>query len=181
MSVTGSYWRLNADEWAQLEPYLTAKPGTDFYREGEQAFVGLISPEWMETDRYLDLQKEWHLLHCLLTGRYEPPGEITPAPPPMGNAVRGGTPTPFEAHDGMTRYLLPPEVREVASALSQVSVDEIVAGIDIDLVRRSDVYSWGPDSELWQVEAVVREELPRLISFFEAASREDQVVVLALD
>lgn len=36
MSVTGHYWRLNDDEWAQLEPYLAAETGTDFYREGRR-------------------------------------------------------------------------------------------------------------------------------------------------
>ena len=120
MSVTGHYWRLTSKEWSRLEPYLNASTGTAHWREGEQAFVDLISPEWMETDRYLDLEKEWHLLHALLTGRWENPSKMTPVPPPLGNAIRGGTETPYDAHDGMTRYLLPAEVQDVAHALAQI-------------------------------------------------------------
>lgn len=90
----------------------------------------------------------------------------------------GGTPTPFD--EGNIRYLLPPEVREVASALARLSIDKVVAGIDIDLVRRSDIYSWGPDSELESVEISVCEYLPQLVAFFVAAALEDQLVILAL-
>ena len=180
MSVTGQYWRLSAEEWSRLEPYLEAEVGTDYWREGDQAFVDSLQIEWVDTDRTLDLQKEWHILHCLLTDRWEKPGEIMPAPPPLGNAVWGGTSTPFEAHDGMVRYLLPPEVREVADALSKISVDELLSKVDMDVVREAGVYSWGPESVFEQVEVVVREELTGLVGFFAEAARANNVVVLAL-
>ena len=181
MSITADYWRLTAEEWARLEPYLEAEPNTDFWSEGEQTFCDLIAEEWTESDRYLDLQKEWHIIHCLLTDRWEKPGEITPVPPPLGNAIRGGTETPFEAHDGMVRYLMPIEVNEVADALSGISVDQLLSNVDIDVVRNANIYSYGTDAEISEVELCVREALPRLIDFFAAAARENNIVVLALD
>ena len=86
MSVTASYWRLGREEWSRLEIYLTAQPGTEIWREGEQAFVSLISEERMASDRYLDLQTEWHILHC-----YSPTGGKSRRRSPR-HRPRSGTP-----------------------------------------------------------------------------------------
>jgi hypothetical protein len=48
----------------------------------------------------------------------------------MGNVVMGGTETPIDTTYGKVRFLKPEEVREVANALSQISVKDLRARFD---------------------------------------------------
>ncbi len=72
-----------------------------------------------DDERGLRLDKYWHDLHYLLTGK---DGD---AAPPLGNAVRGGTPIGDDLGYGPARFLTPEQVREVAAALQEVSKDEL--------------------------------------------------------
>ena len=81
----------------------------------------------------------------------------------------------------MTRYLRPDEVEAVAAALADISVDQLLARVDIETVRTAGIYRWGPDADLEQVEWVVRDDFPRLVNFFTAAALEHNFVILSLD
>jgi Domain of unknown function (DUF1877) len=59
----------------------------------------------------LSLEKSWHSLHYLLTGA------VGEAPPPLGNAILGGTAIGDDVGYGPARFLTPEQVREVAEAL----------------------------------------------------------------
>jgi Domain of unknown function (DUF1877) len=48
----------------------------------------------------------------------------------MGNVVMGGTETQIDTTYGKVRFLKPEEVREVANALSQISVKDLRARFD---------------------------------------------------
>ena len=58
----------------------------------------------------LNLEKSWHVLHYLLTGKAEE------APGPLGNAILGGTEIGGDLGYGPARFLTPQQVREVAVA-----------------------------------------------------------------
>ena len=65
MCVEASYRRLKADEWDQLqqlaETYQTLPP-EDRY----EAYARIAdSDELRSSDRYLDIEKDWHALHAI--------------------------------------------------------------------------------------------------------------------
>jgi hypothetical protein len=132
--------------------------------------------------RYLSIEKDWHALHCLLTGRVTSPSEIPPAPAPWGHVVLGGTETPFDATYGKVRYLTPVEVGEVADALGQISVDDLRARFDPVAFTEAEVYP-NPRPGGWDIGEL--EPLlwvyPQLVGFFRDAAREGNVVLLSLD
>jgi Domain of unknown function (DUF1877) len=130
MGIEASYRRINAAEWGQLQQLQQSYPtldGEDRY----EAYASIAdSDELRSSDRYLTIDKDWHALHVLLTGEISNPSNIPPVPPPLGNVVMGGTETPIDATYGKVRFLKPDDVREVADALSQISVDDLRARFD---------------------------------------------------
>ncbi len=82
----------------------------------------------------LNLEKSWQFIHYLLTG------SIDQAPPPLGNAVLGGTEIGEERDYGRVRFLTPPQVHDVAEALSGISSDDLFRRFDIETMRTANVY-----------------------------------------
>lgn len=82
----------------------------------------------------LNLEKSWHVIHYLLTG------SIDQAPPPLGNAVLGGEEIGEDRDYGRVRFLTPPQVREVAKALSAISNDDLFRRFDIESMTAVKVY-----------------------------------------
>jgi hypothetical protein len=123
-----------------------------------------------------DLGKEWHTLHYLLTGEssLEEPSQ---APPPLGNVVRGGTPTPFQAI-GPVRSLNPDEVRAVADALRHISPEELGRRFDAAAREAPKIYSqrWGEDEREWLLELYVR-----LTTFFNKVAAAGDMLLLSID
>jgi hypothetical protein len=85
------------------------------------------------TEEGLSLEKSWHVIHYLLTGK------IDEAPPPLGNAVLGGEEIGEERDYGPVRFLTPQEVREVAEALASISKDDLLRRFDIESMRSAQV------------------------------------------
>jgi len=90
----------------------------------------------------LNLEKSWHVLHYLLTGKAED------APPPLGNAILGGHEIGGDLGYGPARFLAPNEVREVAAALAAISKDDLAARFDLDAMIAMHIYPVRDDSEL---------------------------------
>ncbi len=90
----------------------------------------------------LNLEKSWHVLHYLLTGKAEE------APPPLGNAILGGKEIGDDLGYGPARFLTPPQVREVATALAAISKDELAARFDLNAMIAAHIYPVRDESEL---------------------------------
>ncbi len=82
----------------------------------------------------LSLEKSWHVLHYLLTG------EPQEAPPPLGNAILGGTEIGGDLGYGPARFLAPQQVREVASALAPISKPDLAKRFDLDAMIKARIY-----------------------------------------
>ena len=184
MGVEASYRRLTIDQWYKLQPFVEEDDGLgDEWGEANEAYRDIAdSDELRSSDRYLSIDKDWHALHVLLTGDISHPSDIQPAAPPLGNVVIGGTETPFDATYGKVRFLMPEEVREVADALSQITVEDLRQRFDPVAFTKAQVYpnprpgGWNSDeleSLLWVY--------PQLVGFFRDAAREGDVVLLSLD
>ena len=182
MGIEASYRRINAAEWDKLQQLLESYPSLDGF-ERYEAYASIAdSDELRSSDRYLSIDKDWHALHALLTGEISNPSSIQPVPPPLGNVVMGGTETPFDSTYGKVRFLKPEEVREVADALSQISVQDLQSPFDPIAFTKSEVYP-NPRPGGWDMEQL--ESLlwiyPQLVGFFRDAAREGNLVLLSFD
>ena len=182
MGIEASYRRINAAEWDRLQHLIESSEDFDA-EELYEAYASISdSDEFRSSDRYLSIEKDWHALHVLLTGVISNPSEIQPFPPPLGNVVIGGTETLFDATYGKVRFLKPEEVREVAEALTRISVHDLQSRFDPIAFTEAKVYP-NPRPGGWDLEQLVSLLwiYPELVSFFHTAAREGDVVLLSLD
>jgi hypothetical protein len=182
MGIEASYRRINAAEWDQLQQLQHSTPpldGFDLY----EAYASIAdSDELRSSDRYLTIDKDWHALHVLLTGEISKPSDIQPVPPPLGNVVMGGTETSFDSTYGKVRFLNPDEVREVAEALSRITVQELQTRFNPIAFTKAEVYP-NPRPGGWDAEELESLLLvyPELVGFFRDAAREGDVVLLSFE
>jgi hypothetical protein len=94
------------------------------------------------TEDGLSLEKSWHVLHYLLTGKAEE------APPPLGNAILGGREIGEDLGYGPARFLTPEQVREVAAALASISKDDMRKRFDLKVMMTVNIYPVKDGSEL---------------------------------
>jgi hypothetical protein len=81
----------------------------------------------------LSLEKYWHALHYLLTGKTEG------APPPLGNAILGGEEIGEERDYGRIRFLTPQQVRKVSEALASISRKDLAGRFNVQRMKASNV------------------------------------------
>jgi hypothetical protein len=82
----------------------------------------------------LDLGKDWHMLHFLLTG------SAWGGEPPLASAILGGEEFGSELGYGRARYLTPRAVETIARALEAVPLGTLRTRFDPALLARADVY-----------------------------------------
>jgi hypothetical protein len=182
MSIQASYRRLTSEEFTQLQ--MDPEAAASFFGTSLEALdnpeVLLARMEELENSgRYLSIGKDWHALHFLLTGD----GTLEPhplPPPPLGNAVQGGTDTEWECTYGHVRSLTPDEVKAVADALSRISVDELRSRFDATAFADADIYPLGSEWTEEEAESVF-EMYPQLVEFFQAAARDGDMILLSSD
>lgn len=125
------------------------------------------------------LEKEWHLLHFLLTG--EADLEALPQPPPLGDVVMGGTETSFASRDGAARLLQPAQVAAIAAALGAISTADLQARFARNPGSDEEIYSVDPDASATEQLETLLELYPELVAFFERAAAAGDVVFLSLE
>src|SRR5262249_9164400 len=89
----------------------------------------------------LDLYKNWHGLHYLLTGTDDPDAT------PLGQAILGGKEI-SGAEDtgyGVPRYLAPDQVKEIAAALALVSETDLTNRLASPIPSSAQIYCFHPD------------------------------------
>ena len=84
-------------------------------------------------DRLLDIDRTWHVLHCLLTRTTDE------APLPLG-FIQGGTPIGEDLGEGEARVLPPAELADAAHALERISLEQLLACFEPDALGEHEVY-----------------------------------------
>jgi hypothetical protein len=115
-----------------------------------------------------DLEKSWHVLHYLLTG------EAEQAQPPLGNAILGGTEIGDDLGYGPARFLTPQQVQEVASALANVTKENLASRFNLEAMIRAGVYPVRDESEL----ELAQEYLEPLSRYYSDAASAGNAMVL---
>jgi len=124
------------------------------------------------TEDGLRLEKSWHVLHYLLTGKTEE------APPPLGNAVLGGEEIGEERDYGRVRCLTPEQVREVAAALAKISKDDLVRSVDLESMAAAKIIHTCKDQS--EVE-LAQHYYEHMASYYAAAAANGNAMLLYID
>jgi hypothetical protein len=134
--------------------------------------------DWLELgagDRsLLDLDKQWHALHGVLTGT------AWNVDVPCGRAVLGGTEFGEDLGYGSPRMLRSADVAEVAAELDQLGVDGFAAAISPDRLVALDVYPSGVDWGDPEEHDYLVESFEQLLAFYRRAADAGQAVLIAI-
>jgi hypothetical protein len=82
----------------------------------------------------VDLDKNWHILHYLLTG------DVNPSNSALGSAILGGEEIGEDLGYGPARLLLPNRVAEISTALSDIDIAINYESIDREDPNISELY-----------------------------------------
>jgi hypothetical protein len=125
-----------------------------------------------EPPNYVEVDKAWHGIHYLLTGKADG------GQPPLGLAVFGGEEFGPEVGYGPARFLTPSQVAAVSTALSGLSVADLEERFDPEDMEAKDIY---PDA-IWMREGreafdyLVEYYQPLVVFYRDAAARGDAVL-----
>ena len=126
------------------------------------------------SDVALEMDKEWHGIHYLLTG------EPWSAQGILGQVVLGGAEFGLDIGYGPARYLNPRQVSEIASALKNVPIEKFKGRYDAKAMMKADIYPtiWereGQEGLKWLVSG-----LEQLNDFYNRAAAQGKGVILAI-
>jgi hypothetical protein len=119
----------------------------------------------------LCLEKSWHSLHYLLTGSAVETNST------LGKAILGGKELGADIGYGPTRFLEPPEVKEVATALKEVSEVDLEKRFDLPAMVAANVYACRDESEL----KLAQHYFAQMVRYYGEITRRGDAMLLYLD
>jgi hypothetical protein len=196
MSIQVTYRRLNQAEFDRMEAdpegamqYLFSIPGSDLsamlqmlgdpsaMQENSAKMLAALQEKAADSTR-VDLEKDWHALHFLLTGDASLDPEHHENDP-LYNVVMGGKPTSLEASYGPVRKFEPDDIKQIVAALEDISVDDLRARFSPEAFNAAEIYP-GPVPGGWDLEemAGVFELFPKLRQLFVDALNAGEIVIV---
>lgn len=197
MGIEVAYRRLKPAKWTRLEknPEQAASflfeflPGFDLAslselqsnpesRQSKQADILAALQKAHDDPARLDLEKDWHALHFLLTGDPSDSPEHLPDDP-LHNVVMGGHDTNIDADYGPVRCLRPDEVKTIARELKKVSVEDLRRRFSAKAFNEEEIYP-NPRPGGWngrEIESVFQ-IFPNVVKFFQDAAAAGEVVLI---
>jgi hypothetical protein len=155
-------------QWHVVEPDevdgLVAMDADAFFDRVESSSGGSV----------LDLEKQWHALHGVLTGT------AWDTDPPCGRAVLGGSEFGEDAGYGPPRLLGATEVVEVAAELDRLGVDGFAAAVSAEQLGALDVYPTGVDWGDPEEQEYLVESFEQLRAFYRRAAEAGQAMVIII-
>lgn len=130
-----------------------------------------------KSGRYLDIQRAWHCLHFLLTGKED--YDAAEDEPPPYNMIMGGTETDWEAYVGFYRYFLPEEVKEISKALKSLSCEALRRYSAPEAFNSVKLYAVYGEVSKDDIEPLFN-TLDQVIAFYHAAAEAGDAVIAAV-
>jgi len=172
MGIEASYRRVTPEEFEKLHndaAYAKVYFGEDLETDEE---INTYFEALSSSDRYLNLDKQWQLLHFLFTGDFPYTDNSSDSREILLHKMfMGGTETPWEATYSMVRYLTASEVNEIAEALQQ---SQEVLKLRLGNLLR-------PNEKRSCTEPYLLDLCDKLVRFFNDAAREGNIVLLSFD
>ncbi|MFI4876164.1 MAG: YfbM family protein [Blastopirellula sp. JB062] len=195
MGMICTYRRLSPGELAELEQdpeaaisYLCGLPGIDMAAMAQMMHdpdaIAAHGPEILAAMAHaqddptrVDLEKDWHALHFLLTGDASLEPDADPEDP-LFRVVMGGTPTAIEASYGPARRFERDEIAQIAEALRPLSIDILRERFSAEAFNQAGIYP-EPQPGGWTQDEVegMFQVFPKLQQLFSDAARSDDVVI----
>ena len=133
--------------------------------------AGVRVPSDGPNEEGLRLEKSWHSLHYLLTGSAE---RVDSA---LGKAILGGKEIGTDLGYGPARYLEASEVREIAAALSRVSLRDLANRFNLEAMKAAKIYACRNDEEL----ELAQHYFAQLKDYYADAAKRQNPMLLYLD
>jgi hypothetical protein len=166
VGIIATYLRITSDELVRLQQSPTTISAFLYEDLDGDCTSRVLS------DRCLDIDKTWHIIHFLLTGTLEVGSW------PLSGAVLGGTPlSPSEIGYGSVRYLIPHEVSEVAAALAMIASDDLARRFDLETLQGLDIYPGVGTSTAEELDCILP-YYSDLVDFFQQAAEAGDAVLL---
>ena len=129
-----------------------------------------------EPDNHVDLDKAWHAIHFTLTGSAWEGEE------PLKNALFGGVEIGDDIGYGAARYLIPEQVKSVATALDSITEDDFAQNFDSHALAAAEIYPtiWDREDASESLE-FVQPYYSALRSFYRKASNRGDAVLVYLN
>ena len=145
-------------------------------KEDHESIEGVLFDEGdsrLSDDARLDIDKSWHIIHFLLTGRAWG-GAI-----PLANAVCGGTALgDVDVGYGPARFLEVQEVADVATAISGITAAELWSRFSAGALEDAQIYPGGT----WTADdfPYVAQHYVQLQEFYRVAASRGEAVIAYL-
>jgi hypothetical protein len=166
VGIVANYLRITPDELVCLQQS-PATIGAFLYDDRD----GDLSSRVL-SDRCLDIDKTWHIIHFLLTGTLEGGSW------PLCGAVLGGRPLgSSKVGYGSVRYLRSEKVREVAAALGVIPSDELARRFDLETLQGLDIYPGIGSSTAEELDYILP-YYSDLVDFFQQAAEAGDALLL---
>jgi hypothetical protein len=197
MGMEVTYRRLKKAKWTRLQKdrkkasafLFSFLPGLDLNSlsalasdpealRAKQAEILAAVQKAQDDPARVDLEKDWHALHFLLSRDPSMDPEHLPGDP-LHNVVLGGHPTRIKTDYGPVRCLEPEEVRDAARALAKISVKELRHRFSAKAFNDEEIYP-NPEPGGWtrkEVESVFQ-LFPKLVRFFQDAAAAREIVLV---
>ena len=162
-----------------LSPELMSELIANPHITQERATEIMTSMQSAESDSTrVDLGKDWHALHFLLTGDTSMDPSHDPADP-LHNIVMGGHPTAIEASYGPARCLSQVDISDIVRALADITAEDLRGRFSSDEFNSRRIYP-NPRPGGWTEEEVegVFFLFPQLKAMFKAALEANEVVLV---
>ena len=181
MSIEQSYRRITFNELSRLlsDP-LWALSFLGKNSEDIDAMVEHLHALQFD-DRYLNIGKDWHAIHFLLTAEHEL-SESYQATTPLHKVVMGGTKTPYEAAYDYVRYLTPEEVKEITEALSLIEEEDLRSRAGVEKFNVLKIYP-NPRPGGWSDDDLedIFVSYEQVVKFFAEAADKGEAILLSSD
>jgi hypothetical protein len=133
-----------------------------------------VLPRVRDSANTVRLEKSWHGLHYLLTGRAAESGEQ------LGFLLEGGTEVGEDLGYGPARAFYPEEVQRLSAALTGISDDELWSRYDPEQMEAEDVYPGIWDEEESELREEYLEYFGQLKSLVQRAGKTNKALLIVL-
>ena len=163
MGMAGAFLQISQDKLEQLQ--------TDPMQLEEMADE--MFGRFRSGEGFCTVDKSWQTIHFLLAG--EPWGGNSIE----AQAILGGTEIGPDMGYGPARYLDSQQVKQVAEALGQISVEELSTRFDPEALAREDIYAFSAEYAVDELE-MAQDYYTELQQFYAKSAAQNDAVLLMI-